>query len=59
MIKGREVLAGRSHRLEGELLGLDGSAGQSEAIRLRLADGDEVVVPRSKIRDAHLVFTWK
>jgi len=26
---------------------------------LRLADGDEVVVPRSKIRDAHLVFTWK
>ncbi|MEE2846689.1 MAG: ribosome maturation factor RimP [Gemmatimonadota bacterium] len=59
VIKGREVLAGRSHRLEGELLGLDGSAGQSEAIRLRLADGDEVVVPRSKIRDAHLIFTWK
>lgn len=59
VIKGREVLAGRSHRLEGELLGLDRSAGRSEAIRLRLADGDEVVIPRSKIRDAHLVFTWK
>ena len=59
VIKGREVLAGRSHRLEGELLGLDGSTGESDAIRLRLADGDEVVVPRSKIRDAHLVFTWK
>ncbi len=59
VIKGREILAGRSHRLEGELLGLDGSAGESEAIRLRLADGDEVVVARSEIRGAHLVFTWK
>jgi ribosome maturation factor RimP len=59
VIKGREVLAGRSHRLEGELLGLEGGEGESQAIRLRLADGDEVVVPRSKIRDAHLLFTWK
>jgi ribosome maturation factor RimP len=61
VIKGLEVLAGRSHRLEGELLGLacSGGEGESEAIRLRLADGNEVVVPRSKIRDAHLVFTWK
>jgi len=61
VIKGREVLAGRSKRLEGELLGLEGSSstGESEAIRLRLTDGNEVVVPRSKIRDAHLVFTWK
>lgn len=59
VIKGREILAGRSHRLEGELLGLVGNEGESEAICLRLADGNEVVVPRSKIRDAHLVFTWK
>ena len=59
VIKGREVLAGRSHRLEGELLGLEGNVEGPEAIRLRLVDGDEVVVPRSDIRDAHLVFTWK
>ena len=59
VIRGREVIAGRSHLIEGELLGLDDKGGESEAIRLRLADGDEVVVPRSEIRDAHLVFTWK
>ncbi|MEE2899699.1 MAG: ribosome maturation factor RimP [Gemmatimonadota bacterium] len=59
VIKARVVLACGSHRIEGELLGVEDSGGESEVIRLRLADGDEMVVPRSDIRDAHLVFTWK
>ena len=54
---GSDVLAGRTTRLEGELLGLDG--GGEGAVRLRLPDGDEVRIPRQEIRKAHLVFTWK
>ena len=58
-IKGHEELAGRSNRLEGELLGLEDMDGTPDAVRIRLADGDEVVIPRSQIKDARLVFTWK
>jgi ribosome maturation factor RimP len=58
-INGHEVLAGRARRLEGELVGLDGDGTDAEAVILRLADGDEVRIPRSEIRKAHLVFTWK
>jgi ribosome maturation factor RimP len=54
-VKGREVLAGRSRRLEGELLGLDQEGG---AVRLRLRDGAEVSIRRSEISGAHLVFRW-
>jgi ribosome maturation factor RimP len=56
---GRDVLLGRSTRLEGELLGLDGEGSDAEAVRLRLRDGEEVGVPRSDIRKTHLVFEWK
>jgi len=56
---GREVLLGRSTRLEGELLGLEGEGSTAESVRLRLPDGEEVGVPRSEIRKAHLVFEWK
>jgi ribosome maturation factor RimP len=58
-LKGKEVLIGRATRLEGELLGLEDEGGADEAVRLRLPDGEEVRVPRSEIRKAHLVFTWK
>ena len=58
-VKGHDVLRGNARRLEGELLGLEESEGGSEAVRLRLPGGDEVVVPRSKIAEAKLVFTWK
>ena len=58
-LKGKEVLAGRSTRLEGELLGLVDAGTGSEAVLLRLPSGEEVSVPRSEIRKAHLVFTWK
>lgn len=56
---GRGVLLGKATRLEGELLGLAGADTESEAVLLRLPDGEEVSVPRSEIRKAHLVFTWK
>jgi ribosome maturation factor RimP len=56
---GRDVLLGRSTRVEGELLGLREVESEHEAVRLRLASGEEVDVPRSEIRKAHLVFEWK
>ncbi len=56
-LRGYAPLAGRSKRLEGELLGLvEGEAG--DAVRVRLADGEEVEVPRDSIARAHLVFRW-
>ena len=58
-VKGTEVLLSGSHRVEGELLGLQEKEGEPEAVCLRLSDGEEVAIPRSKIRKAHLVFTWK
>ncbi len=58
-VSGKEVLLGKATRLEGELLGLGETETASEAVRLRLPDGEEVSIPRSEIRKAHLVFTWK
>lgn len=58
-VKGREALCGRALRLEGELLGLSGADNGSGAIRLRLGEGDEVEVPRSKVEAAHLVHQWR
>lgn len=57
-VRGREVLAGRSRRLEGELLGLSERDGR-EFVRLRLADGTDVEVARDDITRAHLVFRWE
>ncbi len=58
-VAGKELLAGLSTRLEGELLGLEGEGSEKEAVRLRLPSGREVSVPRSQIRKANLVFEWK
>jgi ribosome maturation factor RimP len=58
-VKGKEVLLGRATRLEGELMGLEAEGTGEEAVLLRLTSGEEVSVPRSEIRKAHLVFTWK
>jgi ribosome maturation factor RimP len=58
-VNGNDVLAGRARRLEGELLGLRETESGSEQVLLRLPGGDEVSIPRSDIRRAHLVFTWK
>ena len=57
-VKGRDVLAGRARRLEGELLGLEDGDG-ADVVRIRLPDGDEVSIPRDDIAGANLVFTWK
>lgn len=57
-LKGSAALAGRSTRLEGELLGLAAGAEGEERVRLRLADGSEVEVPRGEISDANLIFEW-
>lgn len=59
MSHGQEILVDKATRLEGELLGLADAGTESEAVRLRLPSGEEVCVPRSEIRKAHLVFTWK
>ena len=56
---GRDVLLGKASRLEGELLGLASGDSAEESVLLRLPSGEEECVPRSEIRKAHLVFTWK
>ena len=58
-VTGKEALQGRSSRLEGELLGLAGGDGNGESIRLRLNEGDEVEVPRSRVAAARLVHDWR
>jgi ribosome maturation factor RimP len=56
---GRDLLLGRSTRLEGELLGVQNPGSESESVSLRLRDGEEVDIPRGEIRKAHLVFDWR
>jgi ribosome maturation factor RimP len=60
-LKGAQPLAGRSRRLEGELLGLTGGDGEDgeQRIRLRLAEDEVVEVPRREVERAHLVFRWE
>ena len=57
VVEGYGVLAGRSSRLEAELLGLDPEP--ELTARLRLEDGVEVGVPLTDIKGAHLLFRWK
>ena len=47
-VKGYAPLAGRGKRVQGELLGIDGT-GEGETLRLRLEDGEEVEVARSDV----------
>lgn len=56
-ISGKEPLAGRARRLEGTLLGIEGEGAES-AIRIRLAKGEEISIPRAEVTRAHLVFRW-
>ena len=58
-VTGHDVLLGRSTRLEGELLGLQGEGSEGEAVMLRLKGGEEVDVPKKDIRRVNLVFEWK
>jgi len=56
-LKGSQPLAGNSKRIEGELLGL-GEVDGTEIVRLRLASGEEVAVPRARIARAQLIYRW-
>lgn len=57
-LRGREPLAGDSRRVEGELLGVGESDG-GETVRVRLASGEEVAIPRQRITRAQLVYRWE
>lgn len=50
-------LHGDRKRIEGELLGIEGD-GAAERVRLRLADGSQIDIPRADIARAHLIFRW-
>ncbi len=56
-VRGRGTLAGKARRLDGELLGLSGGAGE-EAVALRLPGGEDVEFPLAEVEKAHLVFRW-
>ena len=56
-LQGKQPLAGRARKLEGELLGIRGEDG-SEAVLLRLPGGDELEIPRNEVTRANLVFRW-
>lgn len=56
-LHGKQSLAGRSRKLEGELVGIRGEA-RDEVVTLRFASGEEVEIPRAEVTRAHLVFRW-
>ena len=57
-VKTSNPLPNGSKRVEGELIGLD-TAGGEERVRLRLADGSVIDIPRSDVARAHLIFRWR
>lgn len=57
-VQGAQPLAGRSRRLEGVLLGVEGE-GEGERVRLRLADGTTVQLERAEIARANLIERWE
>jgi ribosome maturation factor RimP len=56
-VRGKAPLAGKARRLDGELLGTRGEAGE-QTVRLRLAGGEEVEFPLAEVEKAHLVYRW-
>ncbi len=56
-LKGKNPLVGEHRRVEGELLGIAEREGVEE-VRLRLASGEEVAVPRDRIARAQLIYRW-
>jgi ribosome maturation factor RimP len=57
VVQGRQPLAGEARKLQGEILGIEGEAGE-ERVRLRTEQGEEVEVPYARITKANLVFRW-
>jgi ribosome maturation factor RimP len=56
-LRGHEPLARGAKRLEGVLLGIEGSGG-AERLRVQLPDQSEVEILRSMIAKVNLVFRW-
>lgn len=56
-LQGKQPLAGRSRKLQGELIGIAEEGGE-ERVRLRLPDGEELQIPREEVTRANLVFRW-
>ncbi len=57
-LRGFARLAGSSKRVEGVLLGIEGS-GEAELLRIRTASGSELEIRRSAVAKASLVFKWE
>jgi ribosome maturation factor RimP len=59
VIRGRGPLVGRPGKVQGELVGLvQSESGGEELAVLRLPAGEEVRVPLSEVKEAHLVYRW-
>jgi ribosome maturation factor RimP len=57
-VRGRNTLAGKARRLQGELLGLTRGDDGVDTVALRLPDGEEVGFPLADVDKAHLVYRW-
>ena len=63
-VEGAQPLVGDQRRVEGELLGPVEEEGDSEAercsvrVRIRMDGGDDLILPLSEIKRAHLVHEW-
>ncbi len=56
-LRGNSSLAGRGKRIEGTLIGLV-QEDATEMVILKMADGEEVRIPRLEISRANLIFRW-
>lgn len=56
-LKLAQPLASGAKRVEGELVGLE-TVGSEERIRLQLADGSTLDIPRADVTRANLIFRW-
>lgn len=56
-VHGKAAIRGSAKRVEGELIGLRGEPGR-DSILLRTTDGEELSIPRERIKRVHLVFRW-
>jgi len=58
VVKGRNLPGNRGNRVEGEILGLEKTEGESAAVALLLASGERILVSLDGIQKAHLVYRW-
>ena len=58
VVKGRNLPGNGGNRVEGEILGLEKTEGESSAASLLLASGERILVPLDRIQKAHLVYRW-